>query len=70
MKVWDQAGIELGTPGSAGRLVSVARHITVCAALPGTSGLDKILPVSTHKTQAALAIYFIVYNGTMQAECV
>ena len=30
-KVWDRIGIELGTPGSAIRLASVARHITDCA---------------------------------------
>ena len=29
-KVWDRAGIELVTPGSAVRLVSVARHVTDC----------------------------------------
>ena len=27
-KVWDRAGIELATPGSAVRLASVARHVT------------------------------------------
>ena len=30
-KVWDQAGIEPATPGSAVRLASVARHVTDCA---------------------------------------
>ena len=35
MKVRDQAGIELGTPGSAVRLASVARHITDCTTQPG-----------------------------------
>ena len=30
-KVWDRAGIELATPGSAVRLASVARHVTDCA---------------------------------------
>ena len=30
-KVWDQAGIELATPGSAVRHASVARHVTDCA---------------------------------------
>ena len=34
-KVWDQAGIELATPGSAVRLASVARHVTNCATRPG-----------------------------------
>ena len=29
-KVWDRAGIELATTGSAGRLTSVARHIMDC----------------------------------------
>ena len=31
MKVWDRAGIELATPGSAVRHASVARHVTDCA---------------------------------------
>ena len=35
-KVWDRAGIELATPGSAVRHASVARHITDCATRPGT----------------------------------
>ena len=34
-KVWDRAGIELPTPGSAVRLASVARHVTDCATRPG-----------------------------------
>ena len=34
-KVWDRAGIELATPGSAVRLASVARHVTDCATWPG-----------------------------------
>ena len=29
-KVWDRAGIELPTPGSAVRLASVARHVIDC----------------------------------------
>ena len=33
-KVWDRAGIELATPGSAVRFASVARHITDCATRP------------------------------------
>ena len=35
MKVWDRAGIELATPGSAVRHASVARHVTDCATGPG-----------------------------------
>ena len=31
MNVWDLAGIELATPGSAVRHASVARHVTDCA---------------------------------------
>ena len=34
-KVWDRAGIELTTHGSAVRLASVARHVTDCATRPG-----------------------------------
>ena len=40
-KVWDLAGIELGTPGSAVRLASVARHVTDCDMQPGVYGLIK-----------------------------
>ena len=36
MKVWDRAGIELETPGSAVKHASVGRHITNCAMRPGT----------------------------------
>ena len=36
MKVWDQAGIELATPGSVVRLASVARHVTDCTMRPST----------------------------------
>ena len=41
-KVWDRAGIELATPGSAVRHAAVARHVTDCgdvtdcATRPGT----------------------------------
>ena len=35
-KVWDWAGIELATPGSAVRLASVARPVTDCATWPGS----------------------------------
>ena len=42
MKVWDQAEIELGTPGSAVRLASVARHVNDCATRPGNFSVGKI----------------------------
>ena len=38
-KVWYRAGIELGTPGSAVRHASVARHVTDCVAQPGNNGI-------------------------------
>ena len=34
-KVWDRAGIELATPGSAVSFASVTRHVTDCATRPG-----------------------------------
>ena len=40
-KVWDRAGIELATPGSAVRHASVARHVTDCATRPGILSLDR-----------------------------
>ena len=39
-KVWDRAGIELATPGSAVRHASVARHATDCATGPGLQSSD------------------------------
>ena len=36
-KVWDRAGIELATPGSAVSLASVARHVTDCATRPSST---------------------------------
>ena len=33
-KEWDRAEMELATPGSAGRLASVARHVTDCPMRP------------------------------------
>ena len=33
-KVWDRAGIELTTPGSAVSFASVTRHVTACATRP------------------------------------
>ena len=35
-KVWDRAGIELATPGSAVSFASVTRHVTDCATRPGS----------------------------------
>ena len=35
MKVWDRAGIELATPGSAVSHTSVTSHVTDCAMRPG-----------------------------------
>ena len=46
MKVWDRAGIELTTPGSAVRLASVARPVTDCATRPG-SKIDKTKVLKT-----------------------
>ena len=40
MKVWDQARIELETPGSAVRHISAARHVTDCATRPSTIAVD------------------------------
>ena len=47
MKVWDRAGIELATHGSAVRLASVARHVTDCAMRPGTRQMDIIMFVKS-----------------------
>ena len=47
-KVWDRAGIELATPGSAVRLTSVARHVTDCAMWPGISDIERIQEYKKH----------------------
>ena len=48
MKVWDQARVELATPGSAVRLASVARHVTDCATRPEKGGYPlNISPLPT-----------------------
>ena len=39
-KVWDRAGVELATPGSAVRHASVARHVTHCATRPGLVAVE------------------------------
>ena len=42
-KVWDGAGIDLATPGSAVRHASVARHVTDCAkAIAGKTAAPSI----------------------------
>ena len=49
-KVWDRAGIELVTPGSAVRLASVARHVTDCPTRPGNCFVwfDKCVMLKDH----------------------
>ena len=44
-KVWDRAGIELVTPGSAVRHVSAARHVTDYTTCPGgnTLGISSLI---------------------------
>ena len=39
-KVWDRAGIELATPGSAVSFASVTRHVTDCAMRPGIAKIE------------------------------
>ena len=46
-KVWDLAGIELVTPGSAVRRTSVVRHVTDCARRPCISSMWKVTKVVT-----------------------
>ena len=40
-KVWDRAGVELATPGSAVSFASVTRHVTDCATRPGIFSLKR-----------------------------
>ena len=56
-KVWDRAGIELPTPGSAVRLASVARHVTDCATRPGSMQRVK-------STNCKVNLRFFVRDGT------
>ena len=71
-KVWDRAGIELATPGSAVRLASVARHVTDCATRVGPIRLEASILVwvfiYTHsscmqaaKALASLRIYALIW---------
>ena len=59
-KVWDQAGIELATPGIAVRHSSVARHVTDCATRPGFLKFEKM---SQNLLFAAVVI------GTLRVKC-
>ena len=52
--VWDRAGIELATPGSAVRHASVARHVTDCATRPGLYTCSKL---STNEFLLSSACY-------------
>ena len=44
-KVWDRAGIELATPGTAVSFASVTRHVTDCATRPGESCMTRFMKV-------------------------
>ena len=63
-KVWDRAGIELATPGSAVRLASVARHVTDCATRPGVCQL-LILFVSLQKILYFLGSVCVILRVTL-----
>ena len=58
-KVWDRAGIELATPGSAVRLASVARHVTDCATRPGQWLTVLRFP---HLAQGAIKLFMGMIN--------
>ena len=51
-KVWDRAGIEFATPGSAVRLHSVARNVTDCTTRPGKTLIR--LPVGEYSIDLSL----------------
>ena len=59
-KVWDRAGIELATPGSAVKLVSVARYVTECATRP-CRGCE-------FKTHARLYTFFRYFSPILLSE--
>ena len=51
-KVWNGAGMELATPGSAVRLASVARQVTDYATQPGekkATFISKCISIGSHK---------------------
>ena len=70
MKVWDRAGIELPTPGSAVRLASVARHVTDCATRPGrciqmkTTLFDLDLVVKVTQDFAQYPLHHVTISDT------
>ena len=59
-KVWDRAGIELATPGSAVRLTSVARHITDYAA-------RYQLKPGRWIHSGSPALFFLLFNNTLSS---
>ena len=70
-KVWDRAGMELATPGSAVRLTSVARHVTDfatfnCVYMPvhlGATAWSVIMEFSDHTHLFCLfLVYYLFFN--------
>ena len=64
MGVWDRAGVELATPGSADRLASVARHVTDCATRPGLSMCVLLAPFSFELVRDLLVKQCCMYSKT------
>ena len=54
-KVWDRAGIELATPGSAVRLASVARHVIDSITRPGIS--VSVLSTCSNCTRVCVCVW-------------
>ena len=61
MKVWDRAGMELATPGSAVRHASVARHVTDWATRPGPNCLERLSADHKNRRLHRKALHIALY---------
>ena len=69
-KVWDQAGIELATPGSAVRPASVTRHVTDCATRPGINHSALLLADTREVLVSTFTLYEIQNLLALRCACV
>ena len=60
-EVWDLAGIELVTPGSAVRHVSAFRHVTDCATCPDMKrDMTKVMKFFSYSTQLSTKFILLI----------
>ena len=70
-KVWDLAGIEIATPGSAVRLASVARHVIDCTTRPSINFCDNLecvyVKYKSHASTARLVCLFCCFTSQVNS---